>query len=78
MMEIPREAVTEILKNGLKHGSFNTQLANAVENAIAYLTPVPAEIEGGGHNWFEVCGECHTSINSWWRFCPECGRGVKR
>lgn len=78
MMEMTQELTASVLSNALKHGKFNIPLTNAIENAIAYLTPVPAEMEGGGHTWFEVCGECHTTLNSWWKVCPECGRPVER
>ena len=36
-----------------------------------------AEIEGSGHNWFFVCGECHTALNNHDKYCRECGRLVK-
>lgn len=36
----------------------------------------PAEIEGGGHTWFYVCGECHGAIDSGDRFCKHCGQAV--
>ena len=32
------------------------------------------EMEGSGHNWFFVCGECHTALNSTDKFCRQCGR----
>lgn len=37
------------------------------------LTPIPAEIEGGGYNWFTVCGECHGVIDPKDGFCKHCG-----
>lgn len=37
------------------------------------LTPVSAEIEGGGSSWFFVCGECHGQIDSKDRVCRHCG-----
>ena len=78
MMEMSQELTASVLQNALKHGKFNIPLRNAIENAVVHLTPVPVEMEGGGSIWFEVCGECNASLNSWWKFCPECGRGVKR
>lgn len=41
--------------------------------------PVEAEveIEGGGHNWFYVCGECHGFVKLPWVYCPGCGRRLK-
>lgn len=38
--------------------------------------PVEAEIEGGGFNWWYVCGECHTAINPRIHYCPECGHHI--
>ena len=40
------------------------------------LTPIPGEIEGGGHTWFFVCGECHGAIDSGDRFCKHCGQEI--
>lgn len=31
------------------------------------------EIEGGPHNWWYVCEECHTVVNMMDKTCPECG-----
>ncbi|MBQ1792887.1 MAG: hypothetical protein II008_22155 [Oscillospiraceae bacterium] len=38
--------------------------------------PVEAELEGGGHTWWYVCGECHTAIDTRDKFCRECGRRI--
>ena len=35
-----------------------------------------AELEGGGHTWFFVCGECHTALLHDEKYCPECGRRI--
>ena len=32
------------------------------------------EIEGGGSTWCYVCGECHTSVSPYAKYCRECGR----
>ena len=32
------------------------------------------EIEGGGWNWFYVCGECHSLVDSGQERCRQCGR----
>ena len=77
-MEMSQELTADVLANALKHGKFNIPLRNAIENAVVHLKPVEREMEGGGNHWFEVCGECHTSLQSWWKFCPECGKGIKR
>ncbi len=37
------------------------------------LTPIPAEIEGGGSTWYTVCGECHGVIDSGELYCKHCG-----
>lgn len=34
---------------------------------------VHAEIEGGGATWFFVCDECHTAIDTYDKFCRQCG-----
>lgn len=36
----------------------------------------PAEIEGGGNNWWPVCGECHGVIDINDKHCRHCGRKV--
>lgn len=35
-----------------------------------------AEIEGGGHMVFFVCGECHTALATADRYCRQCGRKI--
>ena len=37
-------------------------------------TPVRAELEGGGSTWWNVCGDCHTTISTGDKFCRQCGR----
>lgn len=27
------------------------------------VTPVEAELEGGGHTWWYVCGDCHGAVD---------------
>lgn len=76
MMEMSPELTAQVLENALKHGKFNVPLRNAIENAIDHLTPVPAEIEGGGNSWHKVCGKCHGYLMAHWKFCPECGKGT--
>lgn len=78
MMEMSQELTASVLENALKHGKFNLPLRNAIENAVVHLKPVPYEMEGGGNMYFAVCGKCHLILQSSWKFCPECGRGVKR
>ena len=38
--------------------------------------PVPAEIEGGGYNWWYVCGECHCYISPRQERCEVCGNFI--
>ena len=36
--------------------------------------PVEKEIEGGGHTWWYVCGECHGAVDYGDKCCRHCGR----
>lgn len=47
-----------------------------VEDTL-FAAPEPIDIEGGGHNWFYVCGECHGAIDGWDTYCKHCGRKIK-
>ena len=52
-----------------------------VIDAIAMLKkqePVEPEIEGGGNNWWMICGECHGLISGTDKFCRHCGRKIKK
>lgn len=51
------------------------ELAEAED--ILLSPPTHAEIEGGGHSWWYVCGECHGAIDNSDSFCRHCGRKVK-
>lgn len=50
------------------------ELAEAEDTIM--MSPVPAELEGGGYNWWYVCGECHSTLNSHDKYCHECGRKI--
>jgi hypothetical protein len=39
--------------------------------------PVEPELEGGGYNWWHVCGECHGAIDASDNYCKHCGRRIK-
>ena len=39
--------------------------------------PVPAELEGGGHSWWWVCGDCHGPIDYKEEICRHCGVRVE-
>lgn len=51
------------------------ELAEAED--VILMEPVHAEIEGGGSNWWNVCGECHSSLNPGDKYCHECGRKIE-
>lgn len=38
--------------------------------------PVEAELEGGGWNWWYVCSECHTYLNSNDKVCRGCHKPI--
>ena len=78
MMEISREATAEILKNLLSHGKFPVMNQNAIENAIRYLTPIYADSDKTNLGVFYYCGECGKTLQSYDKFCSECGFGVKK
>ena len=71
------EATAEVLGNLLKHGKFPQMARNALENAVDKLKPVEPEYNATMYGTFKSCGECGTSLRSYDKFCPECGRGVK-
>lgn len=52
--------------------------AKAIANAIALLNDkeTAAEMEGGGANWFFVCGECRGLLGTNDKYCRNCGRKV--
>lgn len=51
------------------------ELALAEETLLS--PPTHMELEGGGHTWWYVCGECHGAIDNCDSFCRHCGRKVK-
>ena len=40
--------------------------------------PAEIEIEGGGHNWWHVCGECHGNVDIEDKWCKHCGSELKK
>ena len=56
-----------------KHVEIPVDLALEVNNLIQRHRGIDAEIEGSGHNYFFVCGECHTALNPRDKYCRECG-----
>lgn len=51
------------------------ELAEAEETLLS--PPTHTELEGGGHSWWYVCGECHGMIDNNDLYCRHCGRKVK-
>ena len=51
------------------------ELAEAEDTLL--MNPVPSEIEGGGHTWWYVCGDCHGSLDPSDSYCKHCGRKIK-
>ena len=54
---------------------------DALKGIIALLKerePLEPELEGGGSNWWYVCGECHGAIDERDAYCRHCGRAVKK
>lgn len=51
------------------------ELAQAEETLLS--APVHTELEGGGHSWWYVCGECHGAIDNSDLYCRHCGRKCK-
>lgn len=41
---------------------------------MAEMEPVPVELEGGGWNWWYVCGECHAAVGTGDKTCKSCKR----
>ena len=60
------------LLNALCHG---TVLDDAIE-LLKDKQPIKAELEGGGHTWWYVCGDCHGTIGNRDSYCRHCGRMV--
>ena len=53
---------------------------NILTDTIALLKeqdPVETELEGGGYNWWHVCGDCHGAIDQNDNYCKHCGRRIK-
>ena len=52
-------------------------LVEAEDTLLTNIEPSEIEIEGGGHSWFYVCGECHGAVDNWDHYCKHCGRKIK-
>ena len=53
-------------------------VGKAIDVMMEKQIPTEIEIEGGGHTWWHVCGECHGAIDSSDRYCKHCGRKLMR
>lgn len=60
-----------------KHIEIPADLALEVNNIVQRSVGAEAELEGGGHTWFFVCGECHAILKEHAKYCHECGKRVK-
>lgn len=75
------EAMREFFGFGLPSQSpvfeaYQNILTDALE-LLKELDPVETELEGGGYNWWHVCGDCHGAINQNDNYCKHCGRRIK-
>ena len=48
--------------------------AKKILKLIEGRKPIEAEMEGGYPSWWYVCGECHSLIGSYDKYCRICGR----
>jgi hypothetical protein len=53
-----------------------SELMKTAAEVLGRQMPVPAELDGGGHSWWYVCGDCHGQINRKDSFCRHCGRWI--
>jgi hypothetical protein len=71
--KVPVQSLIDHIKTATDVDPWAKDMAAAL---LARDKPVAAEIEGGGHTWFYVCGECHGAVDSWDRFCKHCGTAI--
>lgn len=72
------ERARKLIEGKEKQGLDEYVLLEALTDAFDGLQvrTAEAEIEGGGHTWFFVCGECHTAIDTADKYCRQCGREI--
>ena len=61
-------------------GEYGECRETLMTDALALLKeqePVETELEGGGYNWWHVCGDCHGAIDQNDNYCKHCGRRIK-
>lgn len=51
-------------------------LLNDALELLKEQKPVPPDMEGGGYNWYPVCGACHGVIGDMDSYCKHCGTPV--
>ena len=72
----------EFIKEGTSYFDADPRYRKLIINeAIELLKekePVECELEGGGTNWWYVCGDCHGAIDNRDSYCKHCGRKVKQ
>lgn len=51
-------------------------LSRMLDELLKEQEPVPLEMEGGGYNWYPVCGACHGVIGDMDSYCKHCGTPV--
>ena len=75
------EAMREFFGFGLpSHSPVFEAYQNILTDTIALLKEqdhVETELEGGGYNWWHVCGDCHGAIDQNDNYCKHCGRRIK-
>lgn len=73
------ERARQLLGNKPEQGLDDYVLLEALSDAAdgLQLRQAEAEMEGGGHNWFFVCGECHGLLGSNDKYCRNCGVEIK-
>ena len=82
MSDVDRTITTlQNLINGARNKGLKTTTVfiSTLSKCMALLKekePMAPEMEGGGSNWFVVCGDCHAVISEGDKFCRHCGREV--
>ena len=54
------------------------RLNKAIDTVMLQMKPAEIEMDGGGSNWYCVCGECHGVIDESDLYCKHCGRPVEK
>jgi hypothetical protein len=70
---VPVQSLIDHIKTAIDVDPWAMEMAAEL---LARDIPASAEIEGGGHTWFYVCGKCHGAINRGDKFCRHCGNAI--